>query len=271
MILFSNSKINIGLNIINKREDGYHNIETCFAPIGWSDILEIIPSDKLIFSTTGIPIPGNTNENLCLKAYYIIARNYKIPPVKIHLHKIVPIGAGLGGGSSNAAFVLKGLNQMFELGIKEPQLIEYASTMGSDCAFFVKNKLQFATGKGDDFSDLSVNVGKKYLTLIYPNFHISTPEAYKGCEPRGNSYNLSLNILQPISEWRNLIQNDFEKTILLKYPVLQNIKNELYKKGAIYASMSGSGSTMFGVFEFEPNIDDFISDNYLVWKEQITF
>lgn len=254
MITFPNAKINLGLHITEKRSDGYHNIETVFYPIPWSDILEIIPATTTIFNSSGISIPGENNSNLCLKAYHLLKEKYQLPPVHIHLHKIVPIGAGLGGGSSDASFTLKSLNELFNLKISIEQLEQYASTLGSDCSFFIQNKATFASGKGDQFSPLSeFSLKGYYILLIYPSIGISTQEAYQGVLPQKAQDNIESILSKDISTWKSSLKNDFEESIFPKYPLLSEIKEELYQSGALYASMSGSGSTMFGIFDVDPS------------------
>lgn len=265
MVIFPNAKINIGLDIIEKRADGFHNISSCFYPVGWSDVLEVIPSEVFGFSSSGIPIPGDSQTNLCVKAYDILKSDFDLPPVHIHLHKIVPIGAGLGGGSADAAFMLKLLNERFELGLSASQLENYARPLGSDCAFFVQNTPQYCYHKGDEFEDISLQLSGKYIVLVYPNLHISTAEAYAGVRPQQPQIDLRTALAQPIAQWRELIKNDFESGLFLKYPVLPQIKNQLYDHGAIYASMTGSGSTIYGIFENKIELDNSFAD-FNVWE-----
>ncbi len=260
MIAFPNAKINIGLNVIEKRPDGFHNIESIFFPIlDVKDILEIVEnfdSSDVVFSSSGITIPGNKNENLCLKAYHLIKNDFDIPPVKIHLHKIIPIGAGLGGGSSDAAFTLKILNQLFHLEISQKKLLEYARQLGSDCAFFIANKPIYAFNKGDEFYDVELNLNNYKILVDYPSIHISTADAYAGITPKKPRYSILELIKNPIESWKNNIFNDFEKSILKKYPEIEESKIKMYQNGAIYASMTGSGSAVFGIFDNKSNPKD---------------
>jgi 4-diphosphocytidyl-2-C-methyl-D-erythritol kinase len=270
MIVFPNAKINIGLHIINKRSDGYHNIETCFYPIAWKDILEIIPANELSFSTSGISIPGDPKDNLCIRAYKILKEVYDLPPVKIHLHKIVPMGAGLGGGSSDAAFTISLLNEKFGLGISEEQKTNYASKLGSDCAFFIKNEPIFATQKGDVWEEVKpISLNSYHLVVIYPQIHVSTALAYQSVVKRGESQNLKEKLNLPIERWKSAIDNDFEKSVFPAFPALISLKALMYKENAIYASMSGSGSAIYGIFEKEPDVDKFKMHNYLVWSAKL--
>lgn len=249
MVVFPNAKINIGLNILSKREDGYHNIESCFYPIPFCDILEILPSEKLSFTSTGIPIPGDADSNLCFKAFQLLKSDFNIPPVKIHLHKIIPIGAGLGGGSADATFTLKALNELFQLELTEEQLEKYASQLGSDCPFFVRNKPVIATGIGNIFQPIDINLSGKYLQLIYPDIHISTQQAYSGVKPKDEGQNLTSDLNQNIATWKNTIKNDFEVSVFNQFPKVEDVKKAFYHNEAIYASMTGSGSAVFGIFD----------------------
>ena len=253
MIAFPNAKINIGLNIVEKRTDGFHTIESIFYPIfDLVDVLEIIElkdNSYPQFSSSGIFIPGNPENNLCLKAYNLLKMEYDIPNVAIHLHKVIPIGAGLGGGSSDAAFTLKLLNNLFRLNLSDNILIEYAQKLGSDCAFFIKNKPVFAFGKGDEFEDINLNLSTYKIKIEYPSIHIGTAEAYSGVTPIKSKLKLKEIISQPINSWGKLIKNDFEYSIFLNYPEIEQLKLRFYKEGAIYASMTGSGSAVYGIFE----------------------
>lgn len=255
MLVFPNAKINIGLNITEKRTDGFHNLETVFLPLNLSDILEFVESeDSTTFRNTGLKIDVPDSDNLVLKAYYLIKEKYKLPELKIHLHKIIPFGAGLGGGSSDAAFMLKSLNQYFELNISVKELENYALQLGSDCPIFIKNKTVFAEGTGNIFTEINLDLSKYYILIVKPDIHISTKEAFSGIEPKKPEISIKELIKLPIHKWKNHIQNDFEDTIFKLYPEINTIKNNLYKEGAIYAQMSGSGSSVYGIFNFKPKI-----------------
>jgi 4-diphosphocytidyl-2-C-methyl-D-erythritol kinase len=251
MVSFPPCKINLGLQIISKRTDGFHDLATCFYPIPWTDILEIIPSHELSLSITGIDIPGDINTNLCLKAYHLLQRDYNIPSVKIHLHKIIPTGAGLGGGSSDAAHTLRLLNTIFELQLSTQKLFAYAAQLGSDCAFFIQDKPMIGTGRGEVLTESSVDLRGKFLILVKPDVHVSTAEAYSGVTPTQPAIGLAEILSKPVFQWRNLLMNDFEFSVFSKYHVIKQIKEELYSLGAVYACMSGSGSSVFGIFEKE--------------------
>lgn len=273
MILFPNSKINLGLNITSKRSDGYHNIETAFYPIAWSDVLEIQPcadsSAKTVnFSQSGIKIYGEINQNLCVKAYQLIASQHPIDSVQIHLHKIVPIGAGLGGGSSDAAFTLLALNKLFNLNLSVSTLQNYASQLGSDCAFFIHNVPLLATGKGDAFKPIDLTLTNYHILVVKPKVSVSTVEAYKNIIPATPAMSIQNILKTPVSEWRNCLVNDFEKNVFKKYPSIEKIKDKLYKYGAIYASMSGSGSSVFGLFQNQPDMKTLFR-GYTVWQGKL--
>jgi len=262
MVVFPNAKINLGLDILSKRDDGYHNISSCFYPIPFCDILEILPSDKLSFNSTGIPIPGDSSENLCLKAYSLLKADFDIPPVQVHLHKIIPIGAGLGGGSADASFALKCLNDLFDLKIEPQQLEKYASLIGSDCPFFIENKPVMAEGTGNIFSSISIDMKGKYLVLLYPDIHIGTAEVYSGVVSATPDLDIKSIIESGESNWQKELKNDFERSIFPKYPLIESLKNKLIESGSFYASMTGSGSAVFGLFEHKPDI----RCDYVVWE-----
>jgi 4-diphosphocytidyl-2-C-methyl-D-erythritol kinase len=252
MVVFPNAKINLGLYITEKRKDGFHNLESCFYPVPCIDALEILPSATFKFTFSGIDIPGKPEDNLCTKIYQILKNEFKLPEVNIHLHKNIPIGAGLGGGSSDAAFTIKLLNSLFELRLNEDQMEYYMRPLGSDCAFFIRNKPVLAHGKGDEFENININLSGKYVLLVYPEIHIATKEAYSGIEPGKPQHSIKNILSGNIHSWKDLLRNDFEKSIFNKYPTLAALKKDLYDQGAIYASMSGSGSCLYGIFEKEP-------------------
>lgn len=261
MIIFPNCKINLGLNIIRKRSDGYHDLETIFYPLPVKDALEIQKSSSLLFSTTGLPIEGKEEDNLCIKAYHLIKKDFpQLPPVHIHLHKAIPIGAGLGGGSADGAFTLKLLNTSFNLGITQQQLINYALQLGSDCPFFLINKPCFAKGRGEIMEEIAIDLSQYSFVLVSPSIHINTKWAFSTIIPeevKKNAKKMHLRdaLQQPISSWKNELTNDFEKPVFDLYPEIKSIRDILYEKGALYAAMSGSGSTVFGIFEKPIDID----------------
>jgi 4-diphosphocytidyl-2-C-methyl-D-erythritol kinase len=261
MICFPNAKINLGLNIVEKRTDGFHNIESIFYPVkGLNDILEVIEnvdSTENIFTSSGIEIPGNADDNLIMKALKLIAEQRTIPAVKVHLHKHIPIGAGLGGGSADASFFIQLMNEKFKLGFSIDEMLNLASQLGSDCAFFIKNETAYATEKGQLLEPLNFDLGNAVLVLIFSPLHISTKEAYAGVIPAASSIKLTELIHEPIEHWKTQMKNDFELSVFNKFSELEQTKKWLYDQGAVYASMTGTGSTVFGIFkqnEFDETI-----------------
>lgn len=260
MIEFANAKINIGLQIINKRPDGYHNLETVFYPIPLYDVVEVLPSDVLNFQVSGLGAALNNSlpedqqqpffeNNLCVKAFRALQERYNLPNVSIFLHKTIPMGAGLGGGSSDAAATLKAVNALFKLKLTQEELEQVAAILGADCPFFIQNQPVFARDIGTVFESISLNLRGYQLVLIHPDLHISTAEAYASCIPRGESAQLKSSVQLPIVEWKEHIFNDFEQGVFAKHPLLAQLKEKLYSSGAKYASMSGSGSCVYGIFD----------------------
>lgn len=270
MVIFPNAKINLGLNIISKRSDGFHNLETLFYPIPWCDVLEVVPAkgELSTLTVTGIQVDTPPEKNLVMRALRTLQKDYKLPEVDIYLHKVIPFGAGLGGGSSDAAHMLILLNQQFELGLSKDQLASYAASLGSDCPFFIYNTPMYASGRGEIFTPAPNLLEGCTVLLIKPPFGISTPEAFAGIKPFQPEYSLSSNLELPLIEWEGLVTNDFENHLFIKYPSLESIKQRLYDLGAVFASMSGSGSTIYGIFE-----DDFevrgLSSEYLYFKAKL--
>jgi 4-diphosphocytidyl-2-C-methyl-D-erythritol kinase len=269
MITFPNAKINIGLNIIEKRDDGFHNLQSVFYPVGLSDALEVIENKdegaaRFTFSSSGIEIPGDATDNLCYYAFHLVSQDYSLPNVKVHLHKNIPIGAGLGGGSSDAAFFIKLLNDKFELGISWGEMHNYARQLGSDCSFFISNKPAFAEGRGDEYESIKLDLSKYHVVLVYPQIHINTAKAYSGVKPKMPIRSLEEDILHlPIDQWKEYIHNDFEDSIFSQFPEIKAIKEKLYSLGAIYSAMSGSGSTVFGIFEKETDLKVEFGDSFV--------
>jgi 4-diphosphocytidyl-2C-methyl-D-erythritol kinase len=253
MLTFPNAKINLGLRIIEKRPDGFHNIETIFIPVPVCDILEIIPvNTDSSLTTSGLAVEGALTDNICLKALTLFQREIGCSNVAMHLHKIIPTGAGLGGGSSDAAFTLKLLASLFSPKISHRKLLTMASQLGSDCAFFIENTPSIATGKGEVLQAIEIDLHNHYLVLVSPRIHVSTAEAYNGIIPKQPAHSLQEFIHQPIKNWQNTIVNDFEITAFKANPALQQIKEKLIHLGAVYAAMTGSGSTIFGLFKQDP-------------------
>lgn len=264
MIVFPNTKINIGLNITEKRKDGFHNLETIFYPMELCDVLEFVETNgKTELYNSGIKIDVHEKDNLVLKAYKLLQEDYKIPNLKIHLHKNVPLGAGLGGGSADASYMLSSLNNYFNLNISEKQLIIYAQKLGSDCPFFIKNKPVFAEGTGNLFSEVELDLSKYHILLVKPKIHVSTKDAFSNIFPSKPKQSLKELFKLPITDWKDNIFNDFEENVFKLHPEIKKIKNTLYNMSAIYAQMSGSGATVFGIFEKEPIIPELFKDYFI--------
>lgn len=275
MLSFPNCKINLGLHITSKRQDGYHDIESVFYPVNWCDALEIIENKEqnqppFIFSQTGHAIAGDLKHNIIYKAWELITSQKKIPALKVHLHKNIPMGAGLGGGSSDAACFINLINTQFNLGYTTEQKQELASQLGSDCAFFITSESLLATGRGNEFSKISVNLSPYYILLVNPGIHSGTKEAYDGVTPKMPQHDLrSIIENEPVKRWKDLLVNDFEASVFKKYPQIQQLKNDLYHNGALYACMSGSGSTVFGIFDQLPSLNFPASCQYYLQKPAV--
>jgi 4-diphosphocytidyl-2-C-methyl-D-erythritol kinase len=272
MVLFPNAKINLGLRIVERRKDGFHNIETLFLPFGLTDILEFIEIDgnDPAIEISGIKVEGNAGDNLVIGAWRIMHSRFSIPAVRVHLHKIIPIGAGLGGGSADAAFMLKGLNDYFSCGCSEIDLENFASELGSDCAFFIRNKPSIGTGRGETLEAIQIPLSGYEIVLINPGIHIGTREAYSGVKP-AKPVNLLKDLLnQPITLWQKSISNDFEKSVFERYPLISGLKQMLIDQGAIYASMSGSGSSVYGIFKTGESEKISISENFFIYKGNLS-
>ena len=271
MVLFPNAKINLGLNILSKRDDGYHNIESLMTGTRFTDIMEFTESrDKSQdIKLTGLKISGAPQDNLVLKAWKLLNEEFGIPPVKILLHKIIPAGAGLGGGSSDAAYMLKGLNDYFQLGIPAIKLQKQAIQLGSDCGFFIENKTSFISGKGDIITPAPEVLKNKWLYLFYPGLYVSTADAYSLVKPRFFHKKITDVVLMNYDDWKENIINDFEVPVFKKYPLIGEIKQKLYESGAFYASMSGSGSSVFGIFHEQQSFSSFLKQ-WLIWGEEVT-
>ena len=256
MIVFPNAKINIGLNITEKRADGFHNIETIFYPIGWNDVLEATKADLFNFQTKALHHPLDVQDNLCIKAYNLLKEELDIPPVDMFLMKNIPMGAGLGGGSANAAFTLNLLNDLLQLGLDNKTLKTYAAKLGSDCAFFIDNKPSMAIGRGDALVPVDLNLDNYQIVIAFPDIHIDTAWAYDKLKPKEPAYSIKEVTRIPIEEWKDKIVNDFEPVVFEEYPVVANLKQKFYGLGAIYASLSGSGSAVYGIFDKDKGLEN---------------
>ena len=287
MLSFPNIKINLGLNIIEKRPDGFHNLMSVFYPDkSVFDVLEIVkdeenqptgelfnavtlsgkaiqPADvnytaygKIKLAITGLDIPGDSADNLLVRAYNLIDADYDLAPVKVHLHKVIPTGAGLGGGSADAAFFINTLNEVLEIGLAWGEKHHYAKQLGSDCSFFITNRPAFCFERGDQFEGITLDLSGWHLVLVKPPVHVSTADAYAGITPKPAVESPEDIVALPVSEWKDKLVNDFEETVFAKYPEIAAIKSELYTMGATYACMSGSGATVFALFENAPDLSD---------------
>ena len=253
MIQFPHCKINLGLSIIEKRADGYHELETVFYPVQLQDIVEVCivenTKEPIQFSHTGLSIPGDATSNLCIKAFQLLKKEFpNIPATQIHLHKNIPMGAGLGGGSSDATAVLKIMNELFNLQLEPSRLIDLAAQLGSDCPYFVYNEACLAKGRGEILQPIQCDLSNYSFILIHPGIHISTAWAFGQLSPHKKTKTIEEIVQQDMDTWKNDLINDFESTIFEAHPIIAQLKDYLYQEGAIYASMSGSGSSLFGIF-----------------------
>lgn len=266
MIQFPNCKINLGLRITNKRDDGYHNLDTIFYPLPLHDALELINGQEFSFAQSGIIIEGNSNDNLVIKAYQLLKRDYpSIAPIQIHLLKKIPTGAGLGGGSADASFMLMMLNKHFQLNISKEKILAYALQLGSDCPFFIHNVPCYGISRGEELEPVHLDLSAYKFLLVKPNVHIPTSWAFQQLSPVPPLKTCKQVVMQPIATWQNELINDFETPIFKAYPQLASIKQTLIEKGALYASMSGSGSTVYGIFTDEFVAEELFPDCEHYW------
>jgi 4-diphosphocytidyl-2-C-methyl-D-erythritol kinase len=254
MLSFPFAKINLGLNVVRKRADGYHDIESIMVPIPLHDVLEIISDDALarneiVYTRSGQFIPGEPQVDLVVRAIRSLQKDRELPGLRVHLHKVIPMGAGLGGGSSDAAHALVLTDQLLHLGTSSEHLGRIAAELGSDCAFFLREKVQLALGRGEILSPLSLDFSGKHVLLVNPGIHVSTAEAYRNLAPTGSLMDLGVRVQRPVAEWRELLPNTMEPSVFEHHPAIAAIKAKLYASGAAFASMSGSGSTVYGIFE----------------------
>lgn len=269
MISFPNAKINLGLNIVSKREDGYHNLETVFFPIPIKDALEILVStdtDEDKFIASGLKVTNTASDNLVMKALKLMRTMYEIPPLEIHLLKKIPFGAGIGGGSADAAFMLKLLNTKFELGATTDELAKIAVQLGADCPFFIYNRPMYATGIGEVLEEIDLSLDNYFIVLVKSDIHVSTKDAFANILPQATAISAKEIVKLPVEEWKDRLVNDFEKSIFPLYPTIEHIKNKLYALGACYASMSGSGSSVYAIFNKKTDLKHHFSDCF-VWEQ----
>ncbi len=268
MIVYPISKINIGLQVTGKRPDGFHNLETIFYPIQIRDALEVVESESFSFEMSGLGVEGTPDQNLVVKAYELVRSDYSLPPVKIHLHKNIPTGAGLGGGSSDGAYMLMLLNDLFDLNVSKEKLFEYALSLGSDCPFFLYGKPVFATGRGEIMEDVDIDLKNYSLIMVKPPVHISTAEAYRNIVPQKSRLSLKGLIDFPVTRWKGNILNQFERYVFERYPEVEKVKQVLYEQGAYFALMSGSGSSVFGLFRSEKRtLEQFFPPEYKIFRQ----
>ena len=266
MLAFANAKINLGLNVIGKRSDGYHNLETVFYPVKLYDVIELTDAAETTCVIRGIEVPGESSDNICLKAYQLLNADFNLPAQRITLLKNIPVGAGLGGGSSDAAFLIRLLNDKFQLGLTIGQMEAYAARLGADCPFFIRNRPVFAEGIGDEFTEVKLDLSAYHIVLVKPEVHVSTADAYNGIKPEIPSTSLKDLIHLPFQEWKSNLRNDFEYSVFAKYPQIAALKAALYDAGAGYAAMSGSGSCVFGIFENEVRLPELEKNNKVFYN-----
>ena len=265
MILRANCKINLGLDILRRREDGFHDLETVMIPV--PEVYDVVEVNRTkgcsLFEQEGLTVDCNAEDNLCMKALRLMQRLYGVGGAHIRLEKRVPFGAGLGGGSSDATAVILALNEIYGLGLSEERLIEVAAMIGSDTAFFVRNTPQLCTGRGEKMTPIELPLQGKYLAIAKPAEGVSTKEAYSGVKPAVPEVRLAEALQRPIGEWQGVVKNDFEPHIFVAHPAIAELKKVMLEAGALYASMSGSGSAVFGIFENRPKLS-INSNNYLI-------
>ena len=266
MILYPPAKINLGLHVLRKRSDGFHEIESVMYPVPFYDILEILPAPINSFQQSGIIFADTHEKNLCEQAVDLMQSKFNTPPVSIHLRKQIPVGAGLGGGSADAAYVILGLNQLFNLGLSHVEMEEVVAMLGSDCPFFIQNKVRMVSGRGEILSEVNCDLSEYYLVLLNPKIHVSTKEAYSNVTPKENQTNIASILQENISTWQSSLKNDFESPICNQYPLIQECIDQLKIAGAIYAAMSGSGSTVFGIFSSNDCTLPSLFNDYIIFQ-----
>lgn len=266
MLSFANAKINIGLFLTSKRADDYHNLQTVFYPVKIHDVVELVDATETQITIKGVTIPGETNDNICISAFKTLQADFDLPHQHIVLLKNIPVGAGLGGGSADAAFLIKLVNKKFELNLTDAEMEDYARSLGADCAFFIKNNPAYAVAKGDEFEELHLALSKYYIVLVKPPVHVSTAAAYESVKLKQPATALKELIHLPVEVWKNHILNDFEPSVFEKYPEIAQIKSELYGAGAKFALMSGSGSSVFAIFDKEVKLLDLEKENLVFYN-----
>lgn len=264
MISFPNAKINLGLYITGKRPDGFHNIESIFLPVALSDALEVIPAPAgtATLEVSGIPVEASMQDNICMKAFALLRDKIGDRGMSAYLFKHIPTGAGLGGGSSDGAIMLKLLDEVYALNLSPADLESLAARLGSDCPFFLKNQACFVTGRGEEITPIHMDLKDKYVVIVNPGIHVSTVQAYGLVTPKPAGFDLRKISTLPLEQWHSEISNDFEEPVARLHPVVDSIKQKLYDEGAVYASMSGSGSSLFGIFNSQANLEAKFPEQY---------
>ncbi len=258
MVVFPNAKINLGLQVVSRRQDGYHHIDSLFYPIGFCDVLEILPckqGENFSFQQLGEELDCEQETNLVVRAYRLLEKEYALPPIRLILKKNIPTGAGLGGGSADASFTLRGINEMFSLGLNQTRLEKYALKLGADCPFFINNSPCLVSGVGEVLHPIDFSLKGYFMVLLKPDIHVSTAEAYSRIIAQKPALSIAEIIKYPVEQWKTRLKNDFEASVIPNHPVIQTLKDDLYKQGAVYASMSGSGAAVYGLFEQEQTQD----------------
>ncbi len=268
MIGFPPCKINLGLQVLRKRSDGYHDVDTCFYPLPFTDVLEVLPARSFSFHLSGIALPGNRVLNLCVRAWQLMHDRFNTPEADVYLHKCIPPGAGLGGGSANAAWMLRLLRQLFHPSMAYEELLPLAARLGSDCPFFLTDSPMMGSGRGEVLQPAPVSLKGYYLVVLKPNVHLSTAEAYARIVPDSSRQPVAAILRAGIHSWKHLLVNDFEAPAFQNYPVIGHLKESLYNSGACYASMSGSGSAVYGIFEKACDLPSFLR-NYVIWEGEL--
>ncbi|MCD8287860.1 MAG: 4-(cytidine 5'-diphospho)-2-C-methyl-D-erythritol kinase [Porphyromonadaceae bacterium] len=275
MILFPNAKINLGLNILARRADGYHDIATVFYPIGWRDALEVVPSREsetgCRLHLSGMPVDAPVEDNLVVRAYCLLSEMHPLPGVEVYLHKVIPYGAGLGGGSSDATFMMLLLRDLFSIPVRNDELAASVVHLGADCPFFLYNRPMLAEGIGDRLSPVEVSLRGYSLVLVKSQVSVSTAEAYSSVTLSRPEKPLSEILSFPVEKWREMLGNDFERSVFAQYPLLSHIKQQLYDLGAIYASLSGSGSALYGLFRLVPEEVERFFPHCQVWTGECAY
>lgn len=266
MLAFANAKINLGLNITEKRTDGYHNIETVFYPVKLNDVVELTDAGESTCVVKGIAVPGDAQDNLCLKAFRALQKDFNLPEQQITLLKNIPVGAGLGGGSSDAANLIKLVSDKFKLGLSVAVMQDYARALGADCAFFIENQPVFAFGKGDEFEPIAIDLSNYHLVLVKPAVQVSTAAAYAGIKPVIPTRSVKDLIHLPVETWKAHLKNDFEDSVFSKYPEIEQIKTKLYQSGALFSLMSGSGSCVYAIFEQQLSLPELEKNNKVFYN-----